>query len=74
MPQLLRAVLRIGVGLVGALWCLGGLWGVVVAGWERAWGAVVSAALAALVGYALAYAAFVRMPWEAPRTLDDRAA
>jgi hypothetical protein len=55
---------RLSVGLLGCLASFGGIFGVVRAGADHAWGPALSAAFTMLVGYCIAYWAFVRAPWE----------
>ena len=64
MPDILRAGIRLTLGLLGCYWCLMGTIGAIMAGLDAAWGPALYAAFMTLLGYCLAYAAFVRMPWE----------
>jgi uncharacterized membrane protein HdeD (DUF308 family) len=73
MVRAIFGIVRVFVGLLGVAWVVGGLYGVVYAGSDRAWGPAVSALLAALVGFCLAYSAFVRAPWERQAGTDERA-
>ena len=67
MINLIFGIARVGVGLIGALWLVGGLVGIVRAGLDHAWAPTFTAALFAVVGFCLAYGAFVRFPWESAR-------
>lgn len=64
MVKFLFGALRLLLGLAGAVWLLTGLLGIVETSIDRAWGVTLRFALLALVGFCLAYAAFVRAPWE----------
>jgi hypothetical protein len=64
MIRLIFGISRGLVGLIGAWWLVGGLWGIVMAGLDHAWGPTFVATLYALFGFCLAYGAFVRFPWE----------
>ena len=67
-------VVRVLLGLIGAYWLLAGAAGIFVAGSDRAWGPAFGFALYALLGFCLAYSAFVRAPWErlVPELSTDR--
>jgi hypothetical protein len=73
VPPILNAAIRVALGLLGCLWCLGGFFGALWAGSDRAWGPAVGATATMLLGYCLAYWAFVRAPWEAKAGHDERA-
>lgn len=60
MVSAIFGVVRFLLGLVGVFWVLSGLYGIVYAASDRAWGPAISALLAALFGFCLAYSAFVR--------------
>lgn len=74
MPQVLRAMIRLSVGVLGSVWFLGGIYGIAYAGADHAWGAALGAALTTLIGYCVAYWAFIRAPWERQASNDERAA
>lgn len=64
MIKLIFAIARVCGGLIGAVWLVGGLVGIVKAGLDHAWAPTFTAALFAVIGFCLAYGAFVRFPWE----------
>jgi uncharacterized membrane protein HdeD (DUF308 family) len=72
MVQLIFRIVRVLIGLLGCLWLLGGILGVAYAGSDRAWGPAILALFMALLGFCLAYSAFVRAPWERTASPSDR--
>lgn len=73
MVRMIFGIVRVLIGLLGVYCVLGGLYGVVYAGSDHAWGPALSALLSALVGFCLAYSAFVRAPWERQAGPGERA-
>ena len=73
MVHAVFGIVRVLAGLLGTLWIVGGLFGVIHAASDHAWGPALGAFLAALVGFCLAYSAFVRAPWERQSGINDRA-
>jgi predicted RND superfamily exporter protein len=74
MPVIVRALVRLYFGLLGICWFFGGIFGIAAAGHDHAWWVVVNAAFTLVVGVGVAYAAFVRAPWEREAKTVDRAA
>lgn len=64
MPEILRTMLRLFVGAVGCFWAVGGIIGLAVTITDHAWAPMLAAAVTVLIGYCVAYWAFVRAPWE----------
>ena len=73
MVRAIFGIVRGLLGLLGAMWVMGGVVGVVFAASDRAWGPALSAVLSALIGCCVAYSAFVRAPWEPRAVIHDRA-
>ena len=73
MRQLFSAIPRLLVGLVGCFWVLGGLLGVAYAVTDHAWSVVLGAAVTVLIGWCVAYWAFIRAPWERESSNGERA-
>ncbi len=65
--DLIFSGLRLIFGATGALWVLGAIIGSIRASLDGAYEVVPAALLLGCVGYAMAYGAFVRFPWEARR-------
>lgn len=74
MPVAIRAIVRIAFGLLGLYWFFLGIFGVAYAGSDHEWGATAYCAMMTLIGIGLAYAAFVRAPWERKAKTGERAA
>jgi len=61
----LRFIARVGVGLIGVYWLIGGALGVIVAAAQLAVLPIAGSGLVAFIGWSLAYGAFHHWPWEA---------
>jgi hypothetical protein len=62
---ILRFVARLGIGLLGVYWLIGGVIGAVTLLFVGVWGGAAGAILYAFIGWSLAYGAFKWWPWEA---------
>jgi hypothetical protein len=62
--RVLFNTLRVAFGLFGAFWVVTGALGAVSAALDGAYGAIPYSLVGSLVGFAVAYWAFVRFPWE----------
>jgi len=60
----LRFIGRVGVGLLGVWWLIGGVIGTLVAVAQLALLSVIGGGLTVFIGWSLAYGAFHHWPWE----------
>ena len=66
MVRIIFGIVRGLLGFVGVSWILVAVYGVARTASDGAWGPAVGCALMGLLGFCLAYCAFVRAPWENP--------
>jgi hypothetical protein len=66
MVRIIFGIVRGLLGFIGVSWVLIALYGIVETVAGGAWGPAASCVLMGLLGFCLAYCAFVRAPWESP--------
>lgn len=67
MIRIIFGIVRGLLGFVGVWWILVAVYGVARTVSAGEWGVAAECVLMGLLGFCLAYSAFVRAPWESPR-------